>query len=140
MKQQSKRISPRKPIRPSGRKARAAKPGTQRKPRRKPSKPKPLTERLVWEGLALAITYEAHWLDRASAQSFSHAHLEVRVVEPAGAPLPITNTGYRSHFVRDGIVEEAGGPAAYVRRWLDEVARQPSWPRIRDRWRQYDLF
>jgi uncharacterized membrane-anchored protein len=54
--------------------------------------------------------------------------LEVRVIEPERAPLPITDTGYRSHFLLAGIVEEAGGPAAYVRCWLDEAARHPRWP------------
>jgi hypothetical protein len=41
--------------------------------------------------------------------------------------LPFTETGYRSHFLGPGIVEEAGGPAAYVRAWLDHAAQSPKW-------------
>jgi hypothetical protein len=137
MAKPSKRAEARKPKEPATAKARAANPT---KPRQTRSKPKPVTDTLVWEGLTIAITYEARWFGGSSPQSFSHAHLQVRVTDPADAPLPITETGYRSHFLRDGMVEEAGGAAAYVRRWLDEAARQPSWPRIRDRWRQYSLF
>jgi hypothetical protein len=106
--------------------------------RRKP-KPGSHTEPLTWEGLTLSISYDPQWLPGSEGYS-GRAHLEVRVIAPERAPLPITDTGYRSHFLLAGIVEGAGGPAAYVRRWLDEAARHPSWPRLRDRWRQYSLF
>ncbi len=56
------------------------------------------------------------------------------------APLPVTETGYRSHFIQVGLVEATGGPAAYVRRWLDEEARRPVWRRVEAAWRLLDLF
>ena len=56
------------------------------------------------------------------------------------APLPVTETGYLSHFVLLGVVEDAGGPGAYVNRWLDAEAQKPIWRRVEGAWRQLDLF
>lgn len=43
------------------------------------------------------------------------------------AQIPITETGYRSHFLPDGNVEEHGGPEAYVLAWLDHEADSAAW-------------
>lgn len=66
-------------------------------------------------------------------------HLEVHVLEPKGARLPITDTGYRSHFFSDH-VEDYGGPVAYVKAWLDEAAGEPDWIRHAEIERQLKLF
>jgi hypothetical protein len=52
----------------------------------------------------------------------------------------ITDTGYRSEFVGYGEVEEAGGPIAFVKAWLDEMADTKSWRIACARWMQRDLF
>lgn len=96
------------------------------------------TEALVWEGVTLSIAYEPSWL--ATSEDHGTARLAIRVVAPESAPLPITQTGYRSHFLARRIVEEAGGPVAYVRGWLDESARDPAWRKALDRWRQLSLL
>ncbi|HEV7659309.1 MAG TPA: hypothetical protein VGO55_05640 [Allosphingosinicella sp.] len=96
------------------------------------------TETLVWEGVTLSIAYEPSWL--AMSEDYGPAHLEMHVVAPEGAPLPITETGYRSHFLARGIVEEHGGPVAYVRVWLDEAARAPGWKHAQVRRAQLSLF
>ncbi len=96
------------------------------------------TEALVWEGVTLSIAYEPSWM--ATSEDYGPAHLEIRVVEPERAPLPITETGYRSHFLARGIVEGAGGPVAYVRAWLDEAAREPEWKQAQARLAQLSLF
>lgn len=117
-------------------KAEAGKSRKARKPKRPAAKRKPRasTTKLTWDGVTMTVTYEP--------ESFAHhAHLQIQVTAPERtAPLPITETGYRSHFLPRGDVEAAGGPAAYVRRWLDEAARSPAWPRRRFRWRQLELF
>lgn len=97
-----------------------------------------ITEALVWEGVTLSIAYESSWL--AMSDDYGPAHLEVHVIEPERAPLPITETGYRSHFLARGLVEEAGGPVAYVRAWLDEAAREPEWKQAQGRRAQLSLF
>ena len=54
------------------------------------------TFHLTWEGVAIEIRYEASWLGNAARQL---AHLDVTSITPARALLPITESGYRSHFL-----------------------------------------
>jgi|GEM_PF-550183 len=135
MTKPTKRAPARKPA-----KAAASKPRNAKARNARATKPKPRPARgsapatLVWEGITLLVSYEPHWLRSMTAR------LEINVIQPEGAPLPVTDTGYRSHFLKSGLVEEAGGPTAYVRAWLDREARNPVWIRARDRWRQLDLF
>ena len=41
------------------------------------------------------------------------AHLDITTIEPPRAPLPITETGYRSHFLHPDEVAAYGGPEAF---------------------------
>jgi hypothetical protein len=94
-----------------------------------------------WQGIALAVIYEANWLGlNGRFPEFARAHLEVRAVRPDGAKLPITETGYRSHFVPPGDVVEAGGPVAYVLTWLDTAAQSVDWRRHVVTGQQLSLF
>jgi hypothetical protein len=81
--------------------------------------------RIVWRGIAVDIGYDPVWLNLTAIKGSAPAHLELRAVEPERAPLPVTETGYRSHFTTSDIVANAGGPAAYVVAWLD---REATWP------------
>lgn len=42
-------------------------------------------------------------------------------------PLPVTETGYRSHHVYTGTVAEYGSAVAYVTTWLDHEAQRTRW-------------
>ena len=87
------------------------------------------------------VTYEADYLNSVThGLTLGFSHLEIEVKSPEGAPLPVTETGYRSHFLSPGLVEEAGGPIAYVGVWLEEEAKSAAWLRAEARWRQLDLF
>jgi hypothetical protein len=44
-------------------------------------------------------------------------HIELRTADRAA--LPVTETGYRSHFAPAGAVTEHGGAVAFVTAWLD---------------------
>uniref|UniRef100_UPI003C7661F7 hypothetical protein n=2 Tax=cellular organisms TaxID=131567 RepID=UPI003C7661F7 len=69
------------------------------------------------------------------------AHLAIRSLNPERAPLPITATGYRSHFHTPGTIEAHGGDVvAQVIAWLDEEAGKPAWRVYADRARQGELF
>lgn len=69
------------------------------------------------------------------------AHLEIRSIAPERAPLPISTTGYRSHFHACGTVEARGGDVvAQVVAWLDEEATTPEWQAHVARSRQGELF
>lgn len=94
---------------------------------------------LDWRGIAIEINYEANWLDRAD-EGYDTAHLQIETIAPERAPLPVTETGYRSHFTSAKTVAAYGGPVAFVRAWLDEEAAKPSWKAIETASRQMTLF
>ena len=90
--------------------------------------------RFVWEGIEIEATYNPHKWGVI-------AHLEIHSIAPENAPLPITGTGYRSHFHECGTVESLGGDVvAQVRAWLDEEAAKPEWRRYAEASRQGELF
>ena len=90
-------------------------------------------ETIDWQGITLSVGYTPDKYIRGMN------HLELQVLEPKGAKLPITETGYKSHFFYDN-VDAYGGPIAYVRAWLDEAAGEPDWMQhVEDR-RQFNLF
>lgn len=93
---------------------------------------------LVWEGVTLRVSYEPDYCDMGGDRVF--AHLQLQVLEPAKAPLPVTGTGYRSHHLPKWLVEEAGGPLPYVKAWLDQEGRSLEWRQAQAAARQLDLF
>ena len=52
----------------------------------------------------------------------------------------MTETGYRSWFGAPADVESDGGPAEFVRLWLDHDARSDSWKAAQAERRQLTLF
>ncbi len=99
------------------------------------------TAAFEWRGVTVSVSYEPNWLNmRATRWDMARSHLEVRAVAPEGARLPITETGYRSYFLHPDDVTEAGGPAEYVRAWLDHAAQSPEWRRRVEAARQLTLF
>jgi hypothetical protein len=88
---------------------------------------------LVWRGTLIQIHYETEWLGGLTA------YFTIKALEPARAALPITDAGYRSHFIDGEIVEDAGGPAAYVDAWLERAATR-RWKIEADAARQYSLL
>ena len=94
----------------------------------------PQTFRLLWQGIEIDIVYTPRrWgvID----------HLDIRSVMRERAPLPITGTGYRSHFMQPGTIDTHGGDvAAQVSAWLDEEAAAPEWRANVERARQGELF
>ena len=101
------------------------------------------TERIeiTWHGIQIEITYTPD-TSPAFRKSYGRAldHLEIRSLVPAREPLPITETGYLSHFIARQIVEGAGGPAALVLAWLDHFAQSPVWKAQQISRQQLDLF
>lgn len=83
-----------------------------------------------WQGITLLVGYCPSWLGMGTA------HIEVR----SPCPIPITETGYRSHFLHPSHVEMAGGPVAYVLHWLEQEADAPAWRAAQAKARQLSLF
>jgi hypothetical protein len=94
-----------------------------------------------WQGITIEVVYEPNWLGIATPTSeLPSAHLDIRSVAPERAPLPITETGYRSHFLHPDEIDELGGPVAYVEAWLNEMARSSEWRDFMTSSRQLSLF
>jgi len=94
------------------------------------------THRIDWEGIALSINWCPAWLGKDAY--YSIAHLEL--VADNRTRLPVTETGYRSHFVPREDVEALGGPVSYARAWLDDAAKSPEWQAHKSASRQLSLF
>ena len=89
----------------------------------------------TWEGIEIELTYVP------KAYGGTIAHLEVRTVNPEGASLPITKTGYRSHFHPVGTVEENDGTLIeQVTAWLNHEAKSKKWQMYLIESRQLSLF
>jgi hypothetical protein len=119
------------------------------KPKKRPTRaarlPRPdrhhkTVARLEWQGIAVSVSYEPNWSRVTAASDAATAHLEIRAVSPEQTPLPVTDTGYRSHFLPRGIVENAGGAVAYAKAWLDDAAKSPAWKKREQQSRQLCLF
>lgn len=93
----------------------------------------PETHAIAWRGITIEIGYDPEWLGIS-------AHLDITTVAPERAALPITETGYRSHFASQIEIAEAGGPIAFVIAWLDQAAQAQDWKDRQDSARQMTLF
>lgn len=95
----------------------------------------PQTHRFTWQGIEIEATYCPRIWGGVIA------HLEINSIQPPRAPLPITETGYKSHYHPCGMVEANGGDVvAQVIAWLDEEAAKPDWRRYVENSRQGVLF
>ena len=54
--------------------------------------------------------------------------------------MPITETGYRSHFLPALELINAGGPVTFVTAWLDREAKSKDWQKRQTVRQQGDLF
>lgn len=67
-------------------------------------------------------------------------HVEVESIAPKRAPLPITETGYKSCFIDWRQLKEAGGPVAFIEGWLARETQSKAWRKRDLAARQGDLF
>ena len=107
------------------------------------------THKLTWRGIALVIR-EQHdylWPGQSHVEVYVVSKTRVKVVSktrfqpdvsktgvhrnarPKHAVLPITETGYRSHFIDTEELSLAGGAVSFVTDWLDREAITKKWQR-----------
>ena len=91
---------------------------------------------LEWEGISILVKWCPRWLGENAPHQI--AHLEIHAANRE--PLPMTGTGYRSHFIDKEAVEALGGPVSYVSAWLAEAAAAPEWQAQVQASRQLSLF
>lgn len=81
-----------------------------------------ITEVIDWQGLSLSVTFDSDWSGLGYV-----AHLEVVTVKPDRAPNPISETGYKSHFLPVNEIENAQELRQYVLAWLEHAAKSGRW-------------
>ncbi|ATG41934.1 hypothetical protein [Phaeobacter piscinae] len=77
--------------------------------------------RLIWQDYVIDIRHVSAW------HNCPIDHLEIKTASPKGAALPITETGYRSHFLWESNIIDAGGATAYVEAWFEEASQTHEW-------------
>ena len=97
------------------------------------------TININWNTIEIEITYNDD-SSKAHREIYGHAmaHLEIR--SNGKQPLPMTETGYRSHFTLASTIKEQGGAETFVRTWLDHEAQSKAWQDYVERSKQLTLF
>ena len=88
---------------------------------------------VTWRGIGVEVRHCANW-----SASVGIDHIEVVSVDRVS--LPITGTGYKSHFISPERIAEIGTPVDYVIAWLDHAAESAEWRKAEFESRQLCLF
>jgi len=82
---------------------------------------------IQWDGIAIEVAYNPN-IFRVYQEEYGYAlaHVALQVSTP-DTPLPVTDTGYDSHFTRTDAIEALGGIEAYLRLRLDAEAEATGW-------------
>ena len=89
-------------------------------------------ETLIWRGVTIHIRSQARCFTMGNL-----CHFDIEAVSPERTKLPITETGYRSHFFYGELPEDA---VAAVRSWLDEEAESAEWKAYEAASKQLSFF
>lgn len=94
---------------------------------------------ILWEGTRISIKHNPRWLYK-DGDDLIVQHIEI--CSHDRERLPITETGYRSHFLygADALSEFSDDAKAYVAAWLTEAAQTKDWQEHCDAQRQLSLF
>ncbi|MCE8000998.1 MAG: hypothetical protein HEP70_19310 [Rhodobiaceae bacterium] len=95
------------------------------------------THHITWEGIPITIQYCADWLPNLTIE-FAMAHVTVESNDRQA--LPITETGFKSHFIPPDHIVDHGGAVAFVEAWLDHDAQSKDWKAHVEAQRQESLF
>ena len=74
----------------------------------------------TWKGLKLKIAYAEQWVT-----SVEVSHLAI--TSENKEIMPISKTGYKSHFTNKVTVDSFGGPVKMVHAWFDEKSKSKEW-------------
>lgn len=90
----------------------------------------PVTSKLTWQGIEIEVTYTPLMF----GGPFDHIELK------APQPLPVTETGYRSHFIHPDHMALFDSVDDFVIEWLNEWSQDPKWKETEFSSRQGELF
>lgn len=92
------------------------------------------THKLVWRHVTARVRDTRNYINTG------WSHIELIVTAPKDAPVPITSTGYLSHFLDERELAKAGGPVRFFLDWMDREASSKAWAKTEAKWRQLELF
>ena len=98
------------------------------------TKHRPATHPTTWYGVSLKIVHRCDYIFPGTD------HIDTYVISPKGARLPITETGYLSHFIDARALVDGGGAVAFVLAWCDREAKSKEWQKQEAACAQKDLF
>ena len=88
---------------------------------------------ITWQGIDIEIHYCPSWSSYAET-----AHFKIR--RQGDGPLPISDTGYRSHFINRDQLKSYNDPCQFMMAWLDHEAQSKSWQSYLADYNQLKLF
>ena len=91
----------------------------------------PITTMLIWNGINIIVIHTPNY-----AGEIDHVELHTENRQR----IPVTDTGYRSHFCHESQIEPYGSALSFVQAWLDHEAQSPEWRAYEFASRQLDLF
>ena len=91
----------------------------------------PITSMLIWNGIKIMIKHEPN-----RCGDFDHIELQSENL----VPLPLTRTGYFSHFCYETQIEPYGSALAFMQAWMDHEAMKPEWRAFEQASKQLSLF
>lgn len=98
------------------------------------------TETLIWQSYEIEVRYDPDPFNLTSSDREAMSHIEIRTITPEKAALPITKTGYKSHFTPTGNIDNYETPVAFVKEWLNYEAQSEDWKVALENSRQMSLF
>lgn len=97
-------------------------------------------EIIEWCNYQIKVMYAYDPMRMAEYYDEPMSHIQIVTIEPERAALPITDTGYKSHFIPESNIAKYGSAKDYVLAWLNEAATSPAWIKAEEERRQYSLF
>ncbi len=88
---------------------------------------------ITWRDIEVTIKYDDCY---HKCDVLHLARLEIE----AAQPLPVTETGYKSHFTHPENIEAYGGAVGFVIAWLDHHAQKAEWIEAEAARKQYSLL
>ena len=96
---------------------------------------------LEWQGITIDIKHNDEWSTFPDLDYYVH-HIEIKRRDEG--QLPMSETGYRSHFIsgtgKEDALEPYGSAINLVQAWLDEVGQSKRWKTYVESQRQLSLF
>ncbi len=82
--------------------------------------------RTEWQGIGITVRHCPCWL---SCSGQEHVIQHIEILSDDRVALPITGTGYCSHFMHgdDALSDFENDPMAFVIWWIEEAAKSPDW-------------